>query len=111
MTRTSPAIERGFLFLKGKKHAWRQCGEMSYNIASTSGFFHKLFTPAYVVSAHPLESSTLARLPSGLFFACHKTFSINAVQSSPMTRLFRVCVWTLPPLKHSISGLSVSPFF
>jgi hypothetical protein len=84
---------------------------MSYNIASTSGFFHKLFTPAYVVSAHPLESSTLARLPSGLFFACHKTFSINAVQPSPMTRLFCVCVWTLPPLKHSISGLSVSPFF
>jgi len=75
------------------------------------GFFHKLFTPAYVVSAHPLESSTLARLPSGLFFACHKTFSINAVQPSPMTRLFRVCVWTLPPLKHSISPLSVTPFF
>lgn len=111
MTRTNPAIERGFSFLKGKKCGLEAMQKNVLQLCERCCFFHKLFTPAYVVSAHPLESSTLARLPSGLFFACHKTFSINTVQSSPMARWSRVCVWTLPPLKHSISGLSVSPFF
>jgi hypothetical protein len=77
-----------------------------------------VFRPGFSQSFHKalrnLNSSVrkqhLARLPSGLFFVCHKTFSIKAVQPSPMVRL-GLCVWTFSPLKHSISTLFDFPLF
>src|SRR3989344_1579884 len=71
--RASPVIERGFLCPES---------ERIFNLES----FHKLFTRPYVGSNHPLDA-TPCPFPSGLFFACDKTFSKKAVQPSRTTRL------------------------
>lgn len=71
INRTNPANEWGFLFSEGL-----DTPEMAYRpaIFFLLMFFHKLFTPVDVVSAHPLESSTLARSPAGFFLPVIKPF-------------------------------------
>lgn len=71
VNRTNPANEWGFLFLQGLDTP-KNGRPTSENFLLM--FFHKVFTPKYVVSAHPLESSTLARSPAGFFLPVIKPF-------------------------------------
>jgi hypothetical protein len=74
-----------------------------------------IFSQSFHTVLRNLNSSVrkqhLARFPSGLFFACHKTFSINAVQPSPRVRS-GPCVWdVLAAEAFNLDPFLISPFF
>ncbi len=63
--------------------------EKFYDIFLKGVIFHKLFTVPSLISTHPLESNTWPVSPAGFFFVRDKTFSVNAVQPSPIAKLDR----------------------
>ena len=74
-----------FLFLEGLD---RSTDKREFSVDVFSQSFH--------TQVRSLSSSVRKQypspFPSGLFFACHKTFSIKAVQTSPIARSGGFCV-------------------